>query len=362
MEMVLVLSESGADMRAILRRVTGILLLLALTIVLMTAAERFEATRTSGEYRIPLAAEEAPVGEEGLSAAKNCPALPVSAELESGLQEPAAKEAAELFVPTGGMAIPLPGAGIIPGVDATPLPGEGNVPGEEEEPLPGEEVRPSPEDVVMSEAGSFPAVGETTAPGESAGGIISEDAAVFSAVVTVWLNGNGGEPARTQITAEAEALSPETWEIPFRPGKVFDGWYLDEACTIPFTGAEKGAAQVEVYAGWKEFAGFVCDDAGHITACTSGDGLLDGILTLPADAACTGIEAGALAEVADQVMEIFIPANITYIADGAFDGLTNLMYIEAEPGNPVCYSEGGVLYAMSGEVIAAPAWYTADAA
>ena len=91
--------------------------------------------------------------------------------------------------------------------------------------------------------------------------------------------------------------------------------------------------------------------------CTGAGGVADGILALPADAACTGIESGALSAVAGQIEEIYIPANITYIGAGAFDGLPNLMYIEAAPGNPNYYSENGILYTSAGEVVAAPVWY-----
>lgn len=85
--------------------------------------------------------------------------------------------------------------------------------------------------------------------------------------------------------------------------------------------------------------------------------MTDGIFALPSDAACTGIDAGALSSVAGLITEVYIPANITYIGPGAFDGLTNLMYIEATPGNPNYYSEGGILYTSAGELVAAPVWY-----
>ena len=164
----------------------------------------------------------------------------------------------------------------------------------------------------------------------------------------------------TTFTEPLDALLPEAWSIPFRLGKVFDGWYLDAGCTIPFSEVEEGVEQLEVYAGWKELAGFVSDDAGHITSCAAEGAIQDGILALPSDAACTGIESGALAAVADQVTEIYIPANITYIGEGAFENLPNLMYIEAAAGNPNYYSEGGILYTASGEMIACPAWYTVE--
>ena len=187
-------------------------------------------------------------------------------------------------------------------------------------------------------------------------------AAVIPETLTIHLNGNGGEPAFSTMTESMDAVSAEGWSVPFRPGKVFDGWYLDAGCTVPFTGvnpedyAGTDTAVLEVYAGWRELDGFVCNDAGHIISCAGGS-VIDGIFALPSDAACTGIEAGALSSVAGLITEVYIPANITYIGPGAFDGLGSLMYIEAAPGNPNYYSAGGVLYTMSGEVVAAPVWF-----
>lgn len=48
------------------------------------------------------------------------------------------------------------------------------------------------------------------------------------------------------------------------------------------------------------------------------------------------------------VEEIYIPANIIYIASGAFENLTNLIYIEVAEDNPVYYSENGELYTKDG--------------
>lgn len=202
-------------------------------------------------------------------------------------------------------------------------------------------------------AGNLPVSEQETVPGEA-------QATPVPAVLTIHLHGNGGTPDMTTFTEPLDALLPEAWSIPFRLGKVFDGWYLDAGCTIPFSEVEEGVEQLEVYAGWKELAGFVSDDAGHITSCAAEGAIQDGILALPSDAACTGIESGALAAVADQVTEIYIPANITYIGEGAFENLPNLMYIEATAGNPNYYSEGGILYTASGEMIACPAWYTVE--
>ena len=56
----------------------------------------------------------------------------------------------------------------------------------------------------------------------------------------------------------------------------------------------------------------------------------------------------------EDVFELYIPANITYIEEGAFDNLTNLMFIEASGDNPVFYSEKGILYYNDGTVAAYP--------
>lgn len=202
-------------------------------------------------------------------------------------------------------------------------------------------------------AGNLSVSEQETVPGEA-------QATPVPAVLTIHLHGNGGTPDMTTFTEPLDALLPEAWSIPFRLGKVFNGWYLDAGCTIPFSEVKEGVEQLELYAGWKELAGFVSDDAGHITSCATEEVIQDGILALPSDMACTGIESGALAAVADQVAEIYIPANITYIGEGAFEKLPNLMYIEAAAGNPNYYSEGGILYTVTGEIVACPAWYTVE--
>lgn len=217
------------------------------------------------------------------------------------------------------------------------------------------DVKVSTEDT-MPDATNAP--GTTVVPGVTD----TPEAVVIPETLTIHLNGNGGEPAISTMTESIDAVSAEGWSTPFRPGKVFDGWYMDAGCTIPFTGVKpedyRGAdtAVLEVYAGWQELGGVVCNDAGHIISCAGGS-VIDGIFALPSDVVCTGIEAGALNSVAGLITEVYIPANITYIGPGAFDGLTNLMYIEAAPENPNYYSAGGVLYTMSGEVVAAPVWF-----
>ena len=75
----------------------------------------------------------------------------------------------------------------------------------------------------------------------------------------------------------------------------------------------------------------------------------DGLLLLPFDDSCTGVDPHAFDKLAQMVEEIYIPANITYIASGVFENLTNLIYIEVAPDNPVYYSENGELYTKGGD-------------
>ncbi|MDO4312546.1 MAG: hypothetical protein Q4C52_05630 [Eubacteriales bacterium] len=89
--------------------------------------------------------------------------------------------------------------------------------------------------------------------------------------------------------------------------------------------------------------GFICDLSGIIIGCDSVT-ITDGVLCIPSDETCKGIAAGALASLGEHIYEIYIPANITSIDAGAFDGLTELLYIEVHPDNPRYGSIGGILY------------------
>lgn len=171
---------------------------------------------------------------------------------------------------------------------------------------------------------------------------------------SVTLDANGGIPATREYSFSEKTFSEKDFEVPTRPGKVFTGWYEDVGCTKPFSGVID-VKNIRLYAGWKEFDGFVCDANGYVTACTNADTMLrDGFLVLPTSASCTGIAASAFDGVEDRIMEVYIPANIHYIAEGIFDRLPNLLYIEAASGNPYYYSEEGVLYRTNGEIVATP--------
>lgn len=54
------------------------------------------------------------------------------------------------------------------------------------------------------------------------------------------------------------------------------------------------------------------------------------------------------------VIEVYIPANITFVAPGVLEKIGGLMYIEVAPDNPVYESRDGMLYNKGGELISRP--------
>lgn len=201
-----------------------------------------------------------------------------------------------------------------------------------------------------------------TAASESLGGVIpntgtTDTADIIPVSVQVHYYGNGGIPEETVINYETMSAVGADAPTPQRLGKVFDGWYLDAECTVPFTGTLSDNSGGFLYAGWKDLEYFRCNEQGIITACVGEGAVRDGLLLLPSESCCIGIGAGAFSGMEDQITDVYIPANITEIDPFAFADLYNLMYIEVEPGNPCYYSQGGILYRTDGEVAAYPIWY-----
>lgn len=84
---------------------------------------------------------------------------------------------------------------------------------------------------------------------------------------------------------------------------------------------------------------------------------VDDTVILPTDERCTGIGAAAFDEIikVSEVMEVYIPANITYIETEAFGKLNSLIYIEVAEENPEYESIEGILYDRAGNVLVYPA-------
>jgi len=84
----------------------------------------------------------------------------------------------------------------------------------------------------------------------------------------------------------------------------------------------------------------------------------DGVLLFPEEG-CSQIAGGALSDLGSAVEEIEIPVNITNIQSGAFAGLSNLGWIEADAANPAYVTVDGVRYTADGTVLLAfPAAWT----
>lgn len=84
----------------------------------------------------------------------------------------------------------------------------------------------------------------------------------------------------------------------------------------------------------------------------------DGVLLFPEEG-CSQIAGGALSDLGSAVEAIEIPVNITNIQSGAFAGLSNLGWIEADAANPAYVTVDGVLYTADGTVLLAfPAAWT----
>lgn len=176
-----------------------------------------------------------------------------------------------------------------------------------------------------------------------------------ASVLAIELYGNGGTPEKITDSCNVSEFSIENYEIPTRMGKLFDGWFCDKECKQPFSKAEPGQTSLVLYAGWKEFPGFLCNDKGYITGYTDASVFLkDHLLVLPRYDTCVGVEKSALKGLEEKISEIYIPANISYIESGVFDDLTNLIYIEVNPKNSKFYSRNGILYYKNGDIAAFP--------
>lgn len=95
--------------------------------------------------------------------------------------------------------------------------------------------------------------------------------------------------------------------------------------------------------------GFLVDESGMICGIGEHSAISDGYLALPEEG-CTGIRAGAFSDSPAVITEIYIPANITDIEEGAFTGLGELEWLEAEATDNY-YTEDGVLFAENGTCI-----------
>lgn len=157
-------------------------------------------------------------------------------------------------------------------------------------------------------------------------------------------------PPGSAIVPEWPTAPPESSVVPERPNPVLpeSDDVLEDAVPAPEESAtDQDAAQEPSDEGGDGLEylcrNFLCDVSGKIIGCRDVV-VTDGVLCLPADADCTGIAAGAFDSLSGEVYELYIPANITMIEDGAFDKFAEFCYIQVHPDNPVYGSREGYLY------------------
>lgn len=194
---------------------------------------------------------------------------------------------------------------------------------------------------------------ENVETGETTGDKDADDSVpIFPTVI---LNGNGGFPEIVEMKLDTLELNVENLDKPKRLGKEFDKWFTDVNCTIPFTAIAEGAKTVNLYAGWKEFAGFLSNDEGYITGYTDIEAVTRSrVLKLPRHESCLGLAPGAVSGLEDYVEDVYIPENIVYLPEGIFDNLYGLMFIQVAADNPVFKSKNGVLYTKDGQLVCIP--------
>lgn len=150
------------------------------------------------------------------------------------------------------------------------------------------------------------------------------------------------DSAKTEtITQETETITQETVTDKSVPESI-TGKITEEPAGEPMTD------------DLLNLEGFKVNSEGVIEGYENLDLILcDGMIIFPADERCSGIGEHALDGIPDAV-EVYIPANITFVAPGVLEKIGGLMYIEVAPDNPVYESRDGMLYNKEGELISRP--------
>ena len=227
MEMVLGLSRSEIDIEEIRKRICYILLAVLLIMSLAFTAESFEnvvAVDTKDSWSVRERADVLPdvagnslaiedvLTAVNLAKALNLPEENLLVEAGSMTAEPAVMSApAKTASAEATPAVTTPAA-TAPTVTTPEAMAPDMTAPTENITTPG----------VTDTSGTTVVPGVTDTPGTTD----TPGAAVIPETLTIHLNGNGGEPALSTMTESMDAVLAEGWSVPFRPGKVFDGWYL----------------------------------------------------------------------------------------------------------------------------------------
>lgn len=162
----------------------------------------------------------------------------------------------------------------------------------------------------------------------------------------------------TDIPGNAEEVIPDDTEpdlpVSIPPESPAD----DNEIVLPGTpsdsGAENGEEVTEEPAGsFNTVGGFLVDEDGMICGIAdAGASAAEGVLVLPSEG-CTGIRSGAFLDAPAGIVEVYLPGNITVIETGAFLGLDEVEWYEADPQNGAYYTEDGIIFSENGTCILA---------
>lgn len=101
-----------------------------------------------------------------------------------------------------------------------------------------------------------------------------------------------------------------------------------------------------------EVEGFLVDENGTICSIADpGKAVKNGYMRLPSEG-CSSVAADAFANVPSGIIEVYIPANITYIEEGAFAGFGQTEWFSTDPSGAYT-SRDGVLFSEGGTCLLA---------
>lgn len=162
----------------------------------------------------------------------------------------------------------------------------------------------------------------------------------------------------TDIPGNAESVIPDNTE-PDIPAAVPPKSPADDNETVlpgapSDSGAEDKEEDTEEPAGSvNTLGGFLVDEDGMICGIAdAGASAAEGVLVLPSEG-CTGIRSGAFLDAPAGIVEVYLPGNITVIETGAFLGLDEVEWYEADPQNGAYYTEDGIIFSENGTCILA---------
>lgn len=185
---------------------------------------------------------------------------------------------------------------------------------------------------------------EISVSGNEMAGISGEDSSSYSIPVT---ENNGSDIPAADITVLEEnshgALGSDC--------SVSDG--TDNGSTVEDSTVKENAdsgteENADANAG---VSGFIVDESGMIRGISDMSlAVSDMCLFLPAEG-CTGIASNAFVGMTEEIVDVYIPSNITNIEEGAFLGLPYVCKYEVEAGNSMYLAQNGVLFSEGGSCL-----------